>query len=187
MLRFIGVRKMELSNSQIASMKRRLLKQNPRDFCLFSFGLYSGLRPTHLINLNISDVLDENGYPRETIKVKHRNDYLTLTLSKPAKAFIRKYYQLFLKDNFNYNQPLFPSRKGGEAISRSQAHRVLRSASRAVGIEFNFSTFALVVNFILKRCWLDRNHPDLNYPFDSEELEKKLPEELLKYYKDFIY
>lgn len=177
---------MRLRNSQIASIKRYLLKQNHRNYCLFTFGLYSGLKPAHLINLNVSDVLDENGHSREIIKVKYRNDYLTITFCKPAKDFIRKYYKLFLKDNFDVNQPLFPSRKGGKAISRYQTHRILSNAAKAVGVTFNFSTYHLYINYLLKMYWLDKDDPDrkryskIVYP---EVLRRRIPEELWEYYE----
>lgn len=54
---------------KIAAIKN-LLRDQPRDYCLFTLGINTALRGTDLLSLKIEDVLDDRGEVRETIQLR---------------------------------------------------------------------------------------------------------------------
>lgn len=120
--------------SQIESIKMYLKGYNFRDYCLFTLGINSALRISDLLNLKISDVVDEKKQPRNRIQMREKKTGKTkdFPISDTAKKAIKEY--LKLRGNYSLDEALFPSRKGGGALLRNQAYKVINRAARAAGI-----------------------------------------------------
>ena len=117
---------------KIESMKKYLRGQSLRNYLLFVLGINSGLRISDLLNLQVEDVLNKD---RITLKEKKTGKTKDFPISDICKKAIGEY----LKSEDKISGALFPSRKGGNPISRVQAHLILSGAAKAVGIKEPFS------------------------------------------------
>lgn len=130
---------------KIEEIKQYLKSKNLRDYTLFTLGIYSGLRISDLLKLNISDITNEDGTIRTRISVKEKKT------SKP-KDFPFNPKVISALEEYVSSVPsdqivLFASRKGKRAINRSQAYKVINEAARACGIEDNIGTHTLRKTF----------------------------------------
>lgn len=125
---------------QIQGMKKYLKGQSSRDWLLFTLGINSGLRISDLLKLTVEDV---NGKDRINIREKKTGKTKDFPLSDVCKKAVIEY----LKDPELKAGTLFPSRKGGNAISRVQAYRILSDAANHVGIKEAVGTHTLRKTF----------------------------------------
>lgn len=126
------------SKKQLDNMKRYLKEKSMRDFVLFVIGINSGLRVSDLLTLTVGDV---RGKDRIILREKKTGKTKSFPLSETAKKALNEY----LKDIDT--GVLFPSRKGGKAITRQQAYNVLNEAAQAVGIKEAIGTHTLRKTF----------------------------------------
>ncbi len=124
----------------IQGMKKYLKGQNIRDYVLFTLGINSGLRVSDLLKLNVEDV---KGKERITLREQKTGKAKDFPLSEICKKAISEY----MKETGLMNGALFPSRKGGRAISRVQAYRILNDAACHLGITDSIGTHTLRKTF----------------------------------------
>lgn len=119
---------------KIDAMKKILRASSKRNEMLFVLGINSALRVSDLLRLKVSDVLDESGKVKEAVYLneKKTGKSKAFPLNDAAKKVIREYIEEAKPDK---DAALFPSRKGGKAISRIQAWEILSNAADAVGID----------------------------------------------------
>lgn len=108
--------------------------KNERDYVLFMFGIYSGLRIADILKLRVRDVRDTDYvYIREKKTKKEKK----FKLNKDIQVIINRYIET--KKNYEY---LFPSQQRGKngeqiPIGRIRAYRILSNAGRKFGIKGN--------------------------------------------------
>ena len=134
---------------QIESMKRYLKsdKQNGlRNLLLFSLGINSGLRISDLLNLKISDVINEKGKVRDRITItEHKTGKRkSFPISNNLKKTIQDYIDV--RKNFEYEDYLFLSKKKNR-LSRNMAWEILNDAAKNIGIKENIGTHTLRKTF----------------------------------------
>ena len=119
---------------KIEAMKKILRAGGKRNELLFTLGINSALRVSDLLGLKVADVLDEKGRLKEAVSLNERKTGKSklFPLNDSAKKAIKEYVDEIKPE---YDAPLFPSRKGGNAISRVQAWEILSNAAEAVGLE----------------------------------------------------
>lgn len=129
---------------KIEAMKKLLKGSNLRDYVLFTLGINSGLRVSDLLQLKVTDVLDENRKIKDRINLREKKTgkSKTFPLSDTVIKALREYVAALPTDS-----ALFPSRKGGTPITRQQAYRVLNEAARTVGIKDKIGTHTLRKTF----------------------------------------
>ncbi len=130
---------------KIEAMKKILRAGGKRNEMLFVLGINSALRISDLLSLAVSDILDENGKVREVVSLSERKTGKNklFPLNEAAKKVIAEYVEEARPDR---EAALFPSRKGGKAISRIQAWEILKNAAEEVGIP-NVGTHTLRKTF----------------------------------------
>lgn len=135
------------TRAQIEGLRSAL--RSPRDQCLFTLGLNSGLRISDLLRLTVGDVLEDRRRfqvrSRVTIREQKTGKTRDFPLNRTARSALRDYLHGRERDR---NAPLFLSRQAGQdggprAISRVQAYLVLRAAARAAGIHDPVGTHTL--------------------------------------------
>jgi Site-specific recombinase XerD len=134
---------------KIDTIKKVLLANNVRDYCLFTLGINSGLRISDLLNLKISDVVDDAGKIREriTLREKKTNKAKDFPISDVARKAITEYLKT---REYEYDDPLFLSKKknaGKAPLQRDQAYKIINNAARAVGITEKIGTHTLRKTF----------------------------------------
>lgn len=118
----------------------KVLSDNERNLFLFRLGVMTGLRISDLLKLKVEDVKDKDHITiqedkTEKIKKSRVNNYL--------KSVINEYI-----DGLDNQEYLFQSRKGNnKPISRVQAYRVLRTASKQAGLNIHIGTHTLRKTF----------------------------------------
>ena len=119
---------------KIEAMKKILRAGGKRNELLFTLGINSALRVSDLLGLKVADVLDEKGKLKEAVSLNERKTGKSklFPLNDSAKKAIKEYVD---ETKPEYDSPLFPSRKGGKAISRVQAWEILSNAAEEVGLE----------------------------------------------------
>lgn len=132
---------------KIDAMKKVLKSSSLRDYCLFTLGINSGLRISDLLNLSVSDVMNDKGHIKDRVTLREQKtgkakDFPFGTTTKKA---LKEY--LDSRTDIEPTQCLFPSRKGGTPITRQQAYRIMNDAARAVGIEDQIGTHTLRKTF----------------------------------------
>lgn len=122
---------------------------NKRDRALWILGIKSGLRISELLSLKIGDVF-EHGAIGNSVTVKKCNtkgkvESKTLPLTNSAKNAIQDLLNNTGTDNLDL--PLFKSSQRDHAISRMQAHRILRSAFKELKMTGRLGTHAMRKSF----------------------------------------
>ena len=130
---------------QIETIKKLLKSQNMRDYCLFVFGINSGLRISDLLKLRISDIA-ENGKIKDRIRLREKktNKFKDFPLSTSTKSALKDYLKI---RNYTEDEPLFISRKNKGFLLRQQAYKIINGVAKAVGIKENIGTHTLRKTF----------------------------------------
>ena len=104
---------------KIRAMKRLLTCQ--RDRLLFVLGINTALRVSDLLRLTIGGVTDARGRPLASISLREKKT--GKKKSFPLNASIKKELKAWLEERgkTSRSEPLFPSKRGGEAIDRQRA------------------------------------------------------------------
>lgn len=112
---------------KIKKMKDLLLKQDYRDYLLFTLGINTGFRISDILKLKVKDL--------------KRKSHIEITEKKTGKTkrqyinSIKKDIDRYIKEMDDYEY-LFQSRKGiNKPISRIQAYRILKKAADKLGID----------------------------------------------------
>lgn len=102
--------------------------RNERDYVMFIFGIYSGLRVSDILKLRVRDVKGKDSiYMREMKTGKEKKFPIHEDLREILDEYVRN------KKDFEF---LFKSRKGlNNPISRECAYRILKDAADAFGID----------------------------------------------------
>jgi len=129
----------------IEAMKNYLKSKSLRDWALFVLGINSALRISDLLNLNVSDVIDENGKVKERILLKEQktNKSKNFPLNQNVINALAEYIKTIPSSQI----PLFASRKGDEPITRQQSHRIFSESAKKVGIKELISNHSLRKSF----------------------------------------
>lgn len=118
----------------IERIKSFLQNKNERDYVLFMFGLYSGMRISDILPLKVRDVAGDRVILKEKKTHKTRNFPINPTLKKALKKYIES------KELQDYDY-LFPSRKRNKEngvqvthIQRKTAWEIISNAGKVVGL-----------------------------------------------------
>jgi len=132
---------------QINAIKKVLRASSLRDYCLFIVGINSGLRISDLLSLSIADVVDASGKAKDRVSIREQKTGKSkdFPLGDSAKKALKEYLDSLA--DVAPDTALFASRKGGNAITRQQAYRVINDAARAVGITDQIGTHTMRKTF----------------------------------------
>lgn len=117
------IRDIEVVNDIADYLKGR----SERDYMMFLFGIYSGLRISDILKLRVRDV---KGKDRITLREKKTGKERSFPINAALKSKIKKY--VADKEDYVY---LFRSRQGkNRPISRQQAYNIIRKAGEEFGL-----------------------------------------------------
>lgn len=104
-----------------------LRSKNERDYVLFMFGIYTGLRISDILKLRVRDVREKDYvYIRENKTGKEKR----FPINAELKPVITSYIQGKKDFEYLFKSPNFPNK----AISRQQAYNILTDAGKVFGI-----------------------------------------------------
>ena len=102
------------------------LAKSPRDLLMFTIGLNSALRISDILSLTVGQV--KSGY------VVMKEQKTKKTKRFPLNTSIMDVLVPYIADKSD-DEYLFASRKGGKPISRIQAYRIIKDASKKCGLK----------------------------------------------------
>ncbi len=132
---------------KIKQVKDILRSRNLRDYALFTLGINSGLRISDLLNLKLSDVLDEKGKLKDRIFLREKKNGKAkqFPIGPSSVKALKEYLD---GKRVTLDECLFPSRKGvNKPLSRVQAYRVLNNACRTAGLKESIGTHTMRKTF----------------------------------------
>ncbi|MFA9464058.1 MAG: site-specific integrase [Velocimicrobium sp.] len=106
--------------------------RNERDYVMFMFGIYSGLRISDILLFRVRDVRDKDSI---MIREKKTNKEKRFAINEELKRIIKEY----IKEKKDYEY-LFKSREKSRegknrSISRQQAYNIMNDAAKIFGLE----------------------------------------------------
>ncbi|MCC0720627.1 MULTISPECIES: tyrosine-type recombinase/integrase [unclassified Clostridioides] len=111
-------------------------KGKTRNLTLITFGLNTGFRIEDILKLRVGDV-----YKKREINI--RESKTGKRIKKPINDSLKEMLDIYCKDK-QAKEFLFKSQKGeNEAISTTQAYRIIKEASRACRIKLNIGTHSM--------------------------------------------
>ena len=112
---------------KIKELKNILLKQDYRDYLLFTIGINTGFRISDLLRLKVKDVKNRTHIEIEEKKTGKYKKQVINSMKKDIDKYI---------STMNEEEYLFKSQKGyNKPISRVQAYRVIKKAAKKIGIK----------------------------------------------------
>lgn len=111
---------------KLRKMGSYLKKKSPRDYMLFLLGMYSALKMSDILKLQVSDVM----LGKRTVIKKFK---LSRGVDSPLRQSVRKELLEYVTKHCEGGY-LFPSRTGDSHIGRQQAYLILNDAARQAGI-----------------------------------------------------
>lgn len=116
-----------------------LKSNNERDFVMFMFGIYTGLRISDILLFRVRDVKDKDAvYIREEKTGKEKK----FPLNRELKPIIEDYIRGKRDFEYLFKSPNYPNKP----ISRQQAYNILTKAAKAFGMD-NIGTHTLRKTF----------------------------------------
>lgn len=104
-----------------------LKEGSERNYVMFLFGIYVGLRISDILRLQVRDVRDKK---HVSIREKKTGKEKVFPINDELKPILNRY----IKGKADYEY-LFPSRQGDGAITRQMAYKVLNEAAKHFGLE----------------------------------------------------
>ena len=105
-----------------------LKSKNERDYVMFMFGIYTGLRISDILKFRVRDVKGKDAiYIREKKTGKEKRF--------PLNAELKPIIEDYISDKKDYEYLFKSCRRGNKAISRQQAYKILSAAGRKFNID----------------------------------------------------
>ena len=124
---------------------KKLLADKPRDFCLFTLGINSAYRGNELLSITVSQVDHLQTGDRFELKQSKNSKYRAVTINDTVRQAIDDW--LRVHPNPAPNAPLFPSQKGGKAITVSRLNAMVKQWTADVGLRGNYGSHSLRKTF----------------------------------------
>ena len=127
--------KKPLSEKQVVAL-RKLMEGNELHELLLNLGVDLMLRASDLLNLKVSDVLNESGTVKKEVRVKMKKTKkttLNLPLSKNSIAVIKKYLPERKREDFIFQSTHYHYTR--KPLSIYQYSRIVKNWLRDLGVE----------------------------------------------------
>jgi site-specific recombinase, phage integrase family len=126
-------------NNKLEDILKYLKKTNKRNYILFCLGLYTGLRISDILKLQVKHVKDKDSI---RIKEKKTNKSRVIKINK----FLKKELDIYIDGKEEYEYLIANSKTGIDPISRQHAYKIIRDTCNGFGIE-NVGTHSLRKTF----------------------------------------
>ncbi|WP_332835274.1 tyrosine-type recombinase/integrase [Bacillus sp. FJAT-44742] len=123
-------------------MKKIIKKKSSRDYLLFVMGINTGFRIGELLDLKVTDVMDEEGAFR--LFLDYENKQQPIYLNEQVRRALKLHFQQKTPISTDY---LFQSSRGHAPITRQQAYRIINEAAKHVGVTEKVGTHTLRKTF----------------------------------------
>ena len=119
---------------------KKLLRDKPRDYCLFTMGINTNLRASDLIRITASDVRRKNPGDALIIKEKKTGKERRITLNDSVISAVK---ELLAHQPYLDTDPLFRSKKGGKTLSVPSINRLVKGWCHEINLKGNYGSHTL--------------------------------------------
>jgi integrase len=165
---------------------KKLLKDKPRDYCLFTMGINTNLRTGDLIRIIAGDVRGKKAGDRLTIKEQKTGKERRITLNGNVIIAVT---ELLAYAPYHDTDPLFMSQKGNKALSVPSVNRLVKGWCREINLKGNYGSHTLRKTFgYMQRTQLNTSVAELMVMFNHSSQKQTLdylciqPEEIKNAY-----
>ena len=120
---------------------KSLLKDKPRDYCLFCTGINTAFRAGEILSLKIHQVENLDVGDRLEIKQSKTKTFRAVTVNATVVDSIQRW--LAVHPRTEPNAPLFISQKGHNALTVSTVNRMIKRWCKDTGIQGQFGTHSM--------------------------------------------
>lgn len=124
---------------------KKLLRDKPRDYCLFTVGINTNLRASDLIRITAGDVRDKKPGNDLTIKEKKTGKERRIRLNDTVIEAVKK---LLTAAPYQDTDPLFMSRKGNESLTVPSVNRLVKSWCREINLKGNYGSQKQTLDYL---------------------------------------
>lgn len=125
--------------NKLEDILKHLKKTNNRNYILFCIGIYTGLRISDILSLQVKHVKD-----KETIRLKEKKTGKNKVIK--INRFLKKELDIYIEDKEEYEYLICNSKTGIEPITRQHAYKIIKDVCYMFGIE-NVGTHSLRKTF----------------------------------------
>lgn len=121
---------------KILAIKRNLKKEsNPRNYLLFTMGINLALRAGDLLEIKVSDILDNKGELKKYLYIKERKTkrQRKIKINEATREALNYYFRK--SKIFDPDQYLFKSKKSDKPLDNVGLWYLIKRWTRAVGLE----------------------------------------------------
>lgn len=165
---------------------KKLLADNPRDFCLFVMGINTNLRASDLCGITAGSVRDLKEGDDLTLKEKKTGKARRITVNKSVVEAV----QALLKSGQYQDDhtPLFCSQRGNKALEVPSIHRLVKGWCKQINLKGNYGSHTLRKTFGYQHRMAGTSIPELMSIFNHSSQQQTLdylciqPEEIKSAY-----
>lgn len=149
---------------------KKLLKDKPRDYCLFVLGINTNLRASDLRRIKVGQVEDATEGSELVLKEQKTKKERRITLNKAACDAIHK---LLEASDLQPEDDLFTSQRG--TLTVQSIHRLVKSWCKAINLKGNYGSHTLRKTFgYHQRVQLNTSIPELMVMFNHSTQKQTL-------------
>ena len=115
--------------------------KDPRDLCLFTFGINTAYRAGEILTLKVHHVEDLKAGDRLEIKQSKSGKYRSVTINQTVVDAIQNWLSNYSQRSSN--APLFPSKKTGKALTVPAVHKMIKGWCRDAGLKGNYGSHTM--------------------------------------------
>lgn len=150
---------------------RDLLKDKPRDLCLFTLGINTNLRASDLVRITISQVAHLEAGDSLYLKEKKTGKNKGVTLNQTVITAIRQ----LIEPIEDHSGPLFQSRKKNAALQPSYINYLVKEWCKAIKLPGNYGSHTLRKTFgYIHRTRFNTDIPTLMIMFNHSSQKQTL-------------
>jgi len=120
---------------------KKLYSDNPRNLCLFTFGINTAYRANEILSLTVEQVDYLQAGDRLEIKQSKTGKHRSVTVNQTVVDAIDNW--LKVHPDRRPSAPLFPSKKTGEALTVPAIHKLVKGWCREVGLKGNYGSHTM--------------------------------------------
>jgi len=149
---------------------KRLIADNPRNLCLFVFGINTNLRASDLLRLRAGDVRYLKQGDAFEIKEKKTAKYRRITLNRSVVAAVRI---LLSSTPYEDSDFLFKGKRG--VLTVPSVNRLVKSWCKEINLRGNYGSHTLRKTFgYMQRTQLNTGIPELMVMFNHSSQKQTL-------------
>lgn len=118
-----------------------LMANQPRDLCLFTFGINTAYRAGEILSLKVGQVDHLKTGDRLEIKQSKTGKYRAITMNRSVVEAIAQW--LKNHPDAKPDAPLFTSRKTGKALTVPSVNKMLKQWCRDAGLKGNYGSHTM--------------------------------------------